>query len=734
MSEFGLAELFADRSSPGLKRASLYEARHRKRNRNIENFPLRSDTMRAISSNGPSIGGAIQLRRFLLPIALVFVDLFALNASFVTALYLRFHDYNFSSWAPSFLYSYTYLLIAVNLIHLVLLLYFKEAQFPRRFKPTYVLPRIGRIVLITLLASVLIIFLSKGLSRSHQVFHFSRPTLIAFWILSFFYLSTGRFLFGIWQLWLFDRGMMQRPVVVIGEGRLRDDLETRIKFNRWFGARVVETVTVAVEAGKASVRGSGSALEPGGLREYLRGQRVSEVFLATNPDDFAQIFAVLDTCRAEHVKVRMVPDHLQLLISHLLLSESVAVPNRTKEDLIYEVYQVVDSHFALDLATIAILGSKGIPPTFGGIEHHVSHLAHRLARQGFRIKVYARSYYTQLEGRYQGLEIIRLPSVYTKHLDAISHTALATMHMMLQPVDVAHYHAQGPSIFALLPRLFGIRTVTTVHGLDWKREKWGAFATRCLQLGEYASARFPTRTVAVSRTLKSYYEKQYGRSVHYVPNGIDLKELPGSNEIRDKYDLEPHEYLLFVGRLVPEKGCHYLIEAFRRIETDKKLVIAGGSSHSDEYFEMLRELAGDDPRIVFPGYVYGEALDELYTHAYLYLQPSDLEGLSIALLEALSFGAAVLASDIPENLEVLSEENTPPEKWYARTSGEGPPVGFVHRKGDIAHLKEMIESLLEDPAAVDVMRTKGRAWLRERYDWDRIADETAVIYREIASK
>ncbi|NNE08614.1 MAG: glycosyltransferase, partial [Gemmatimonadetes bacterium] len=443
------------------------------------------------------------MRRFLLPIAMVLVDLFALNASFVTALYLRFHDYKFSSWAPSFLYSYTYLLIAVNLIHLVLLLYFKEIQFPRRFKPTYVLPRIGRIVLITLLASVLIIFLSKGLSRSHQVFHFSRPTLIAFWILSFFYLSAGRFLFGIWQLWLFDRGLMQRPVIVIGEGRLRDDLATRIKFNRWFGARVVETITVAppadVEGEGAQPARAGLVAGPDALREHLREKRVGEVFLATDPDDFAQIFAVLDTCRSEHIKVRMVPDHLQLLISHLLLSESVAVPNRTKEDLIYEVYQVVDSRFALDLATIAILGSKGIPPTFGGIEHHVSHLAHRLAGQGFRIKVYARSYYTQLEGRYQGLEIIRLPSVYTKHLDAISHTALATLHMMLQPVDVAHYHAQGPSIFALLPRLFGIRTVTTVHGLDWKREKWGSFAKRCLQIGEYASARFPTRTIAVSR-------------------------------------------------------------------------------------------------------------------------------------------------------------------------------------------------------------------------------------------
>ncbi len=663
------------------------------------------------------------MRRFILPIALVLVDLFALNASFVTALYLRFHDYNFSSWAPSFLYSYTYLLIAVNLIHVVLLLYFKEIQFPRRFKPTYVLPRIGRIVLITLLASVLIIFLSKGLSRSHQVFHFSRPTLIAFWILSFFYLSAGRFVFGIWQLWLFDRGFMQRPVIVIGEGRLRHDLETRIKFNRWFGARVVETITVApAEEGSET------------LRAHLSEKRISEVFLATNPDDFAQIFAVLDTCRAEHIKVRMVPDHLQLLISHLLLSESVAVPNRTKEDLIYEVYQVVDSHFALDLATIAILGSKGIPPTFGGIEHHVSHLAHRLAGQGFRIKVYARSYYTQIEGRYQGLEIIRLPSVYTKHLDAISHTALATLHMMLQPVDVAHYHAQGPSIFALLPRLFGIRTVTTVHGLDWKREKWGAFAKRCLQFGEYASARFPTRTIAVSRTLKAYYEKQYGRPVHYVPNGIDLKELPGSQEIREKHGLEPHDYLLFVGRLVPEKGCHYLIEAFRAIDTKKKLVIAGGSSHSDEYFASLRRLAGDDPRIVFLGYVYGEALDELYAHSYLYVQPSDLEGLSIALLEALSFGAAVLASDIPENLEVLSEENTPAGDWNAIPPGDGPPVGFVHRQGDIAHLQEMIETLLGDPAAVDIMRPKGREWLRQRYDWDRIADETAAIYREIASK
>ncbi|MFH1680919.1 MAG: glycosyltransferase [Candidatus Eisenbacteria bacterium] len=671
--------------------------------------------------------------RAVLPLLLVGVDLLAMNLAFGSALFLRFHAYNLAVWAERFGHHYLYFLVFTNILYLILLLYYREPVFPRRFKPTFVVPRIAKMILIVMLASVMLLFLSKGFSRSSQAFHFSRPTLVAFWILSIVYLSVGRFAVGILQLYLFRTGRLARPVFILGQGSSLEDLEMRLAFNRWFGVRV---------AGKLTVHPEDLSPEPGGerlpdasaLADRLRTAGVREVFLAVPPEDLKQVFAVLEAAARTGAKVRAVPHQLQMIVSHLLLSEALPVPDRTKEDLVYELIRRVDARFELELATVAVIGAKGIPPTWGGIERHVAELSNRLARRGFIVKVYARPYYTNIEGRFHGVEILRLPTIRTKHLDAISHSFLATLHTLLQRVDLAHYHAQGPSVLSFIPRLVGIRTVVTVHGLDWKREKWGAFARSCLRTAEAASARFPSRTITVSRTLKKYYEEKYGRPVTHIPNGIEVHQVPPPYEIVTEFGLRPRGFLLFVGRIVPEKGCHYLVEAFRRIKTDKELVIAGGSSFSDRYLEDLKKLAAGDERIRFLDYVYGRALEELYSHNYFYVLPSDVEGLAITLLEALSFGSCVLVSDIEENLEVLSDKEGAPDMWEDPAKTDGPPVGYWFRRGDVDDLVRALESLLADPGRVERARAKAREWIRHRYDWEVISARTASLYRDVVKK
>ncbi|MBN1825028.1 MAG: glycosyltransferase [Candidatus Eisenbacteria bacterium] len=669
-----------------------------------------------------------------LPFFLLLSDLVGLNLAFFTALYLRFYYHNWSDWIGKYGTYYFNLLLATNLIYLVLLFYYKEWRFPRRFKPPFVVPRVIKMMFFTMLASVMLIFLSQGLSRTSYVFHFSRPTLVAFWVLATGLICLGRFLFGFLQIAFFRKGFLQRPILLVGEGAPLADLERRLRHNIWFGARVIGRI--AVRSGPPPEEDPELEILPDGaaLAALIRKSHCRELFVAAPPGDLAQLFETVEAVRSTGAKASVTPDHFQLLVSHLLMAETPPVQDRTKEDLVYELYQRLSLGPPLELASVSVIGSKGIPATFGGIERHVAELTNRLAREGFLIQVYARHYYTNMEGRFQGVQVTRLPSVHTKHLDAISHSLFATLHTLIQPVDVAHYHAQGPSVLSWIPRLFGIRTVVTVHGLDWKREKWGRFATRCIRLGELASARLPNRTIAVSRSLQNYYRHHYGREIRYIPNGIPMKKIPPAKEMERQFGLKPRRFLLLVGRLVPEKGCHYLIEAFRKLDTEMELVIAGGSSHSDDYLDYLKRMASGDDRIRFLGYVYGETLEELYAHNYLYIQPSDLEGLSIALLEALSFGSAVLVSDIEENLEALQEEELPAAVWDASPSPEGPPHGFRFRRGDVEDLSRRLTHLLENPAEVETMRGKARDWIRRRYDWDRIARETSELYLEIANK
>ena len=359
---------------------------------------------------------------------------------------------------------------------------------------------------------------------------------------------------------------------------------------------------------------------------------------------------------------------------------------------------------------IAMIGQKGIPALYGGIERHVEEIARRLVVRGHEVSVYCRLHYTPTGGQYHGIELKRLPSINTKHLDTATHVALSTAHSMMHDADVVHFHALGPSLFSGLPRLVGKPTVVTVHGLDWQREKWGAVASWVLKQCEGPAVHFPNRTIVVSRTLQKYFADHHGKATVAIPNGTVLPDPRPAHRIL-KFGLEPHKYILFVGRLVPEKGVHFLCEAFSRLDTDMTLALVGGSSGSDDYVAEIKKYEG--PRVRMLDYVYGEALEELWSNAYCVVQPSTLEGLSLSLLEALSYGRCVLISDIPENLEVTED------------------AAFTFKNRDVDDLARQLDRLIKEPTLVRQFEQKARGHIAEHYSWDRVVDATAGVYEEL---
>jgi len=362
---------------------------------------------------------------------------------------------------------------------------------------------------------------------------------------------------------------------------------------------------------------------------------------------------------------------------------------------------------------IAMIGQKGIPATYGGVEKHVDEIARRLAARGHDVTVYCRYHYTPAHAEVPGVRLRRRPSIRTKHLDAASHVAWCTLEAMASRFQIVHYHALGPSLFSAFPRLLGSRTAVTVHGLDWQREKWGRVAAWALRQCEGPSVRFPNRTIVVSRTLRDYFSSHHGRETTFIPNGTHLPS-PRAAQKMLAYGLVPGRYVLFVGRLVPEKGAHFLCQAFQGVASDMKLALAGGLSFSEEYVRELRRFESDRIRLL--DYVYGDALEELWSNAYLVVLPSTMEGLSIALLEALSYGRCVLISDIPENLEVASE------------------VAVPFRSRDVGDLRDKLEMLIRNPDRVREFESRARAHIQRHYSWDTVVEQTEAVYEGMLRK
>jgi len=357
---------------------------------------------------------------------------------------------------------------------------------------------------------------------------------------------------------------------------------------------------------------------------------------------------------------------------------------------------------------IAVLGLRGIPEVQGGVETHCQALYPRLAAKGHEVTLFARKGYVPKQPYdYRGVKVIPLWTPRKKSLEAIVHTLLGILNIAFHRTsyDLLHIHAIGPSLVIPIARLFGIPVVMTHHGPDYDRKKWGGFAKKMLRLGEANAARFATEIITVSRHIRSLLKTNFNRAATYIPNGVDLPDILPPGDALIKHGLESRKYILTVGRLVPEKGFHDLLEAYRRIDTDWNLVIAGDADHEDDYSRNLKERAAGIPGVVMTGFIKGKTLQELFSNAGLFVLPSYHEGLPIVMLEAMSYSLPILASDIPANRELAGPEET-------------------FRVGDIPDLKERIEERI----AQEFAPSAGRERIRKEFNWDRIADATEQVY------
>jgi glycosyltransferase involved in cell wall biosynthesis len=359
--------------------------------------------------------------------------------------------------------------------------------------------------------------------------------------------------------------------------------------------------------------------------------------------------------------------------------------------------------------SLAYIGGRGVGGKYSGIETIYETVAPRLAARGHDVTIYCRRHFTPPGHRLPGVRLVRTWSPGGKHLDTPFHSAWSTLQALARRHDVVHFHALGASLLAWAPRLRDMGSVTTVHGLDWQRAKWGRLARAVLRAGEWSSVRAPHAATAVSRHLAEHLGEKYGRRVVYVPNGVDDVTPPPAEAVRRR-GLEPGRYLLFAGRLSAEKGVHDLIEAHARAATGLPLVVAGGGVEP-AYEARLRRAAGADVR--FLGYVDSAALAELYGHAFLFVLPSHLEGLSVALLEAMSYGCPVAASDIPANLEVLGGR------------------GFTFPPGDPDRLAQLLRELAADPVRVRAEGAALRERVHEEYGWDHVAEMLEAVYLDV---
>jgi glycosyltransferase involved in cell wall biosynthesis len=359
---------------------------------------------------------------------------------------------------------------------------------------------------------------------------------------------------------------------------------------------------------------------------------------------------------------------------------------------------------------VAFIGGRGVVSKYSGIESYYEQVGSELTRMGHEVTVYCRTYFTPPIAEHQGIRVRRLPTIRSKHLETVTHTFLSTLHAMFSRYDVVHYHCLGPALFSFLPRLAGKKTVVTVQGLDWQRRKWGRIASRVLRWGEAAAITLPHATMVVSQTLQRYYWGRYGRSTFYIPNGASLRPKRPPKRLGE-WSLTPDNYVLYLGRFSPEKNCHLLIDAFEDISTGMKLVLAGGSSHSDEYVESLRRHESERVRLL--SWVSGEDLDELMSNAAVFVLPSDIEGLSLALLDAMAAGVCTLTSDIPENQEVVAG------------------TGFTFKRGDRSDLARVLDLLIRNPTLRLQMAAKGQAQIQEKYLWPEIARSVEKAYYEI---
>lgn len=372
--------------------------------------------------------------------------------------------------------------------------------------------------------------------------------------------------------------------------------------------------------------------------------------------------------------------------------------------------------------SIAMIGHKRIPSREGGVEIVVEEISTRLVNLGHEVTAYNRRGH-HVSGKefdetkkinkvekYKGVKIVAVPTIEKKGLAAVTSSFFGTLKAIFGKYDCIHYHAEGPCAMLWIPHFLGIRTVATIHGLDWQRAKWGGFATKYLKFGEKMAAKYADEVIVLSSNVQNYFKDTYNRETVFISNGISEPDLKEASLIMRKWNLDKDEYILFLGRIVPEKGIQYLIEAFKKIKTDKKLVIAGGASDTDSFMNEIKEKAKGDERIVFTGFVQGQALEELYSNSYIYVLPSDLEGMPISLLEAMSYGNCCIVSDIPECSEVVEDK------------------AITFSKGNVEDLMKKLQLLFDFPQSVIEYKSNASSYICTKYNWDKVVDKTIELY------
>ena len=372
-----------------------------------------------------------------------------------------------------------------------------------------------------------------------------------------------------------------------------------------------------------------------------------------------------------------------------------------------------------DKLRIAMFGQKRLSRE-GGIEIVVKELATRMVENGHEVTCYNRSghhvsgneFDDTYEKDYLGIKQKSVPTIEKKGLAAVSASLFAALCSAFGRYDVVHIHAEGPAFFCWLPKLFGKKVIVTIHGIDWQREKWkSGFGSKFIRQGEKNAVKYADEIIVLSKGVQTYFDNTYGRKTRFIPNGVTRPEVRQAEIITDKFGLTKDSYILFLGRLVPEKGIRYLIEAFKNVKTDKRLVIAGGSSDTDEFADELKELAKDDERILFTGFVQGQELEELYSNAYIYTLPSDLEGMPLSLLEAMSYGNCCLVSDIDECTEVVENK------------------ALIFKQSDVNDLKKTLQEACVRADAVEMLKKQAADFICNKYNWDEIVQETLKLYR-----
>ncbi|MBN2400241.1 MAG: glycosyltransferase family 4 protein [Candidatus Aminicenantes bacterium] len=376
------------------------------------------------------------------------------------------------------------------------------------------------------------------------------------------------------------------------------------------------------------------------------------------------------------------------------------------------------------MITVSFIGQKGIPVSFGGVEYHVDRLASELAKRDATVFAYVRSWYTDKKKReHNGVRLIHTPTLKTKHLDASLHSLLSSIHSIFTATDIVHYHGIGPAFFSFIPKLFGKKVVCTIHRLDWATEKWTAGARLFLKAGEFIATRIPDRTIVVSAELLAYVRKKHHATAVHISHGSESPQPAPPGLITEKHGLHGADYILFLGRLSPEKRVAWIIKAFQEAKRSGaaagvRLVIAGGSSSTDRHVAELTELSGRDGDIIFTGYVTGREKAELLSNALIFTMPSYLEGYPIALMEAKGYGRCCLVSDIPPHCEAV----------------EDGLDGFLFRTDDFDAYRMKLTDLLENPARAKIAGTAAREKMKALPGWDAIAEKTIAVYMELAKK